>query len=355
MAGLGDAPAAASGPASGSEASISIDQASSLLGQFRKGGSDEPEERDDADRGDDNLSDEPTDGPEGDTDGAGNDIADEANGDEDDTVDASEEDQQDAAPVAPPASWPKEDADLFAKLPPQIQTRLAAREQQREQFVNQKAQETAAAKGEVQQFAAWAQNELSGAIQAAKVAIEGEFAGIDWQKLKVDNPMLYTQLEGMREQRVQGLQAVLQEQARLQHVTQQKAAQEHEAHLHAAKETAVPILTELLGGTLDNAVIGRDLPAYLVSNGVPQDRLGLMSEPWELVIATKAMLYDKMTKNKTAAAGKIKDAPTVQRSKGRPSHNEGKGNNVRAAVGKLEKSGSIDDAVAALRAMRGSK
>lgn len=104
-----------------------VDEIENMLGE------EEEEEQPDAEEGDEGDESEPDgEGEEGDDEGG----------------------EEDAPPaVEAPVSWSKEDKELFASLPPEAQAVVARREAERDRFVNQKAQEAASTRTQVEQEA----------------------------------------------------------------------------------------------------------------------------------------------------------------------------------------------------------
>lgn len=91
----------------------------------------------------------------------------------DEEADEDEEAAEEAQPDEPqmPASWAKEDAQLWEALPPEVQGKIAEREGQRDAAVNQKFQDSANARKAAEAAFAHAQTVRSNYTQALEAAI----------------------------------------------------------------------------------------------------------------------------------------------------------------------------------------
>lgn len=265
--------------------------------------------------------------------------------------DAPEEGQQPAKAIKPPASWAKDAQEAFAKLPPDLQEVVAAREKERESFANTKAQEAAQARKEREELLSFATQEVAKTLRMAQDAIEGEFAGIDWLALQASDPITWAQMDALRKQRLEKIaglqqhaQALSEEQSRVQAAQVQATLQEEAAKV-------MPVIKKMVGESFTPEQYRKDITTYLTSNGVPEELVGRMQNGWELTLATKAMLYDKMQKAKDQATEKVASAPKVQKPGSKPMVAEtGRTQKIKAASARLDKTGSIADAVALLRA-----
>jgi hypothetical protein len=260
---------------------------------------------------------------------------------------ASETDQLNPA-VAPPATWTAEEKAAFAKLPADLQKTVARRESEREQFVNTKAQETALAKQERQQIAEWTMSKLAPAVAAAQVAVEYEFANINWNELQKTDPATFLQLDAMRKERLHAVEQATRAFTDFQ--KQQQAAAVKETALRLKQEFAhtVPVIEKLMGPNFDKKTYKAELTAYLKESGAPEEHINGIVDGYQLAIVTKAMLYDKMRKASQSAQQKVKTAPHVQSAKARPGANKPEG--AAAAKNILKRGSSNENIAAALEA-----
>jgi hypothetical protein len=341
--------ASAPAPTSGAE-SLSIDQAvAELQAAPVESEKEEAASAEQAEPGQDAATFEEASGE------AGSDADSEAvqDGDDADDEGASSEDgeQQPAKAVKPPASWAKDAQEAFAKLPPDLQEVVAAREKERESFANTKAQEAAQARKEREELLTFATQEVTKTLRMAQDAIEGEFAGIDWTTLQASDPTTFLQLDAMRKQRLEKIMGLQQQREALSAEQERVNAAQAQAALQEEAAKVLPVLKELVGESFTPAQFQKDVGTFLETSGVPKELIGKIQTGWELTIATKAMLFDKMQAAKTRAAQKVASAPRVQKPGSKPMVAEqGHTQKIKAASARLDKTGSIDDAVALLRA-----
>lgn len=94
------------------------------------------------------------------------------------------------------------------------------------------------------------------------------------------------------------------------------------------------------------AEVYQDMTAYAVTQGLPEDAVHQLTDPTALKLIHKAMAYDRA---KERAASKRKAAPTSKRTMTTTRRSEQReGNRDGAAMTALRKTGSRDDAVAAM-------
>jgi hypothetical protein len=131
---------------------------------------------------------------------------------------------------------------------------------------------------------------------------------------------------------------------------QQEAARRQQRQRHAEEHLqkefgqVLPAVQTLVGQGFEGKTYAQDLAGYLKSVGAPDDHIRGIDFGYQLVLATKAMLYDKMQKSAQSAAKKVAHAPQVQGVKARQSgKSEG---NPGAAREILRKHGSSTENVA---------
>lgn len=250
--------------------------------------------------------------------------------------------------VDAPASWTEEEKKLFAGMPPELQQAVSRREAERERFVSARAQETQEARQQRDQTVQWVHSQLGPAVKAAQLAVEYEFAGIDWNNLQKTDPATFLQLDAMRRERITAVEKAMaaynQFTARQEADRRQQRKRQAEEHLQKEYGQALPAVQALVGQGFENKKFAQDLAGYLQSVGAPADHIAGMDHGYQLVLATKAMLYDTMQKHAQSAAKKVANAPQVQGVKARQAgKNEG---NPQAAREILRKNGSSTETVA---------
>ncbi len=271
-------------------------------------------------------------------------------------ADAEADDESQPEPVKMPTSWSKEDADLWESLPADAQGKIAEREAQREQAVNQKFQEAANVR---KQF----ETELTEANanrDAYKAAIDDVLSLVtptkpdpraygagtgNYNREDYDLALLqYEQQSGLIAQLQQQRQAIVAQQ-------QEEAERAYQAEIQAIEEVARPRFVADVPELTDPAKAGQvlsDIVNYAKQAGVPEsvfeaDNLNAITSA-ELHLAWKAMQYDRIK----SAQGKVKETPAPKPAQ--PAVKPGvtiprsatKATAARKATERLAKEGSIE-------------
>lgn len=227
------------------------------------------------------------------------------------------DDEAQPEPVKMPTSWSKEDADLWQSLPADAQGKIAEREAQREQAVNQKFQEAANARKQFETELA----EANANRDAYKSAIDDVLSLVtptkpdpraygagtgNYNREAYDLAMLqYEQQSNYVAQLQQQRQAIVAQQ-------QEEAERAYQAEIQAIEEVARPRFVADVPELTDPSKAGQvltDIVKYAVESGVPasvfeqSDMSGVTSA--ELHIAWKAMQYDRIK----SAQVKVKGTP----------------------------------------------
>lgn len=261
------------------------------------------------------------------------------------------EGEQQADPEAPveatpaPAWWTAEQKARFADLPADVQQIIAATEGNREQATSKAKQEAAEARKR-------ADAELAGVTELSKSLAEflpkavetfqSRWEGVDWAAL----PAQVGAEEAFR------LKALFdQEQVTLRQVAVEKTKADELAHATFVKaemerlaELAPPLVDPKDGPKLRSEVAN-----YLMEGGIGADAIKYISAS-EMTVAWKAMQWDR------AQAGlKARPAPQPAPKALKPSSGQATNSTTRSAEEaskRLSATGSINDAVAFLRASR---
>ena len=229
-----------------------------------------------------------------------------------------------AAAIEPPQSWNADDKRAFAQLPPALQQTISRRESQREAALTQRSQEAAEARrafeGERQAVTAQRGEYLSGLQKMMMLAAPeaAAFNNVDWVAVQAQSPAEYTRLHAAREALRGRLSTIdgeynraLQEQEQIRAHQQAQQLAALTAREHAALNTAMPDFgDEVKGGQLR-----KDLNAYL-RNGdwFSAQEVENARDHRLVVMAYKAMMYDRQLANSAAADAKRNNvAPQVQR------------------------------------------
>ncbi|MBP2301567.1 hypothetical protein [Azospirillum picis] len=265
--------------------------------------------------------------------------------------DQGEPEPAEAPAIEPPKSWSKADQDAFLAPPPEVQQVVARRESERDRAFQAKTTEAAEARKAAEAQTAAVEAERARYAQNLAFLAKDLQANMgpepDWQRLAQEDPAGYVRAKADWDARAQKLQAAMAEHQRVTAQVQQQQQQRHAAKL--AEENAK--LVDAIEGWKEPATAKKefgDVMAYLgkeygyddtLLNGIDDHRL--------VVLARKAMLYDRAKAGVQSAA---KPVPQVQR----PGTSSGRTDtqNRDALVKRLERSGDVKDAVALLRAKR---
>lgn len=274
---------------------------------------------------------------------------------------AAEEAQQSSADM--PASWSKEDADLWQALPPEAQAKIAEREGERDRAVNQKFQEVANARKATEAQLAEAnanRDQYAQAIDTVLALVSpvepdprayGAGTG-NYNREAYD--LAYAQY---REQA--GLvQNLLSQRQQLAAQQQAETERQFKAQIEEIESVAQPRFLADVPDMKDAQkapAIFQSIVQYAVEHHIPADNFegenlkNLTSA--ELHIAWKAMQYDKIK----GAQAKVKESPAP--AKASPTVKPGVAINRSAsriasknkAMARLEKSGSVQDAASVFK------
>lgn len=233
-----------------------------------------------------------------------------------------EEAAEEAQPIPMPTSWSKEDAELWEELPAAHQGKIAEREAQREQAVNQKFQEAANVKKATEAQLAEAnanRDAYKGAIDQVLSMVQpvapdprayGAGTG-NYDRESYDLAVLQYQ------QTMQTVQALQTQQQEIAQQQEAEAKRVFEAEIEAIEAVARPALLadvpELTDPQKAPQMIG-DIVRYAISKGVPEnvfagDALNGVTSA-ELHIAWEAMQYRKIM----AAKGQVQANPAPKPS-----------------------------------------
>jgi hypothetical protein len=104
------------------------------------------------------------------------------------------------------------------------------------------------------------------------------------------------------------------------------------------------VVRALVGAGYEGKKFAGELAQYLTSQGVPAEAVNGLSRGYELTLAAKAMLYDRLAANRAAAAKKVAEAPKVQAPAGKQGGDGGE--RLKKAMSVLKAHPSSTDAIA---------
>ena len=233
--------------------------------------------------------------------------------------DGKDEGQGQPAALAEPAEVPMPEgfnADTWGKLAPDARSAVHAMAEAHAQAIAQERQTVLTERADRDNQINAAATLLGQANQLIDELAKAEYAGIDWLALSEQNPSEYIRMAREMQKRTD---AVRELGARIQQTAQAvaaKRAQEFQQSLSAEYQTVEPKIRALIGDGYDGKKYTAEVYQYMKEAGVPDKAINSLSKGYELELVTKAMLYDRMSKARAAAAQKVADAPKVQAPSG---------------------------------------
>jgi len=206
--------------------------------------------------------------------------------------------------------------------------------------------EIEAARAERQQLAA----KLSNVIPALEKQIADKFHNVDWVKLARESPADWAQMRAEFDAHIGQLEHARAEKTRADQQQAEEFHRTYQERLKAEGEKLREKIPEFADET-KGAKLRADLKAYLKSEGLTETEISGITDHRMVLIARDAMLYRAAQKSKAQAAVAANVAPRVQRPGASP-RNDVKADIRRAAIQKVAKTGSVDDAAAAFKQMK---
>jgi hypothetical protein len=221
---------------------------------------------------------------------------------------------------------------------------LSQERQQMGQLQQQWQQEMIAAQTERQQYI----DALGQVVNQSMTGLE-EYANIDWETLKEDDPIAYvTRRDEFRE--AQGNVRAMQEQQA--YAMQQQEAEMQNAIQYRAREE-MGMLVEKVPEWKDKETrqeLTKNLREYATGQGFSPEEISSLIDHRSLIVLMKAQKYDAM-QNSDVKSKKLKNKPKVVRS-GTGTTSKATSKSKRAAkMKRLQSSGHVDDAVSILEDM----
>jgi hypothetical protein len=268
-----------------------------------------------------------------------------------DDDDKGQSEQPPAAAIEPPVSWSSDEKQAFSQLPPALQATVARRESQREAVLTQRSQEAAEARrafdGE-RQAAVTQRSEYLAGLQKMLVMAAPEaqaLQNVDWMAVAAENPAEAVRLQAQRENLKSRLNAIEQQflagKQQLEQYQQQQLA-ELVVKEHQALNQKVPDFSDPVKGNQ----IRKDLGVYLRDVGsFTPDEIEHAYDHRLVLLAHKAMLYDKQIANAASADAKRNNVAAAVRPPGTSQDNDrGPQSRLTRHVNRLGRTNSVRDA-----------
>lgn len=210
--------------------------------------------------------------------------------------------------IPQPEGW---DESMWKGLSPEVQIHINERIQAHAQALAAQEKAQAELRAQHEQYTLKTNSEMQQALTTMKQVIEGEYGQINWQELANSDPATYVKLQQMYQQRmgaIQQIQRNITEQA-----NQYRAAREQQAAVALDNEykAVLPEIKAMMGSGFNGKNYAAEISNYMLSQGVPKEAINSVTNGYELKLATKAMLYDKILSQRSAAAQKVAQAPKV--------------------------------------------
>lgn len=190
-------------------------------------------------------------------------------------------------------------------------------------------------------------------INQVQQTLQAEFQSVDWDGLRINNPTEWTAKRQEFQERNGKLQAMRQQAAQAYEQNKAAISEQHQKELGQVIEREDRALTTALPSWQNNETRQAEqaeLVNYLLDQGYSQQDVDSSYDHRTIVLAHKAMMYDKsmrktdVTKKKVLKLGSKVLTPGAKRSKAQQSVN------AETALRKsLRKSGSTEDAAALIK------
>lgn len=203
-------------------------------------------------------------------------------------------------------------------------------------------EELAAARAERQLYA----QQLEGAVPLLRERLRAQFGGIDWARLAAEDPVRFAQLSPAFERLSAELQQAEAAQLRLRQEREREMQQmrdEHNRRLAAEKRALIERHPELRDPARYRQEMGA-ISDYLLGAGYGRAELQRLTDHRDVILARKAMLYDRLARSKGATADRLGRLPRVQPPGAARAGGGGARERRAALMQRLKSSGRAEDA-----------
>jgi hypothetical protein len=211
---------------------------------------------------------------------------------------------------------------------------------QRESDYRKKTSEIAEVKRAVEAERQHNEQILNDLVPMLQAQLQDKYAGVNWQELARENPSEYVALKAEFEDHVNRFNAARAEQQRIADANREEREVEYKQKLESEYKRMVEKIPDIAHPEKGKVIRG-EIKTYLEGVGYSGEEISGLSDSRAAEIAYKAMLYDKAQKAKSAGA--VKKLPKVQKS-GTATRTDPKAAAASAAMDRLRKSGSVNDA-----------
>jgi hypothetical protein len=235
----------------------------------------------------------------------GGDPAREGGGEGDEITDdaADEETEASAEDAEPREFWSAEDKAAWNAVPPELRPVLKKYEQQRVEFVNEKAREAAAARTQAAQDVERANAVIAQAARwwqqtgpALQQAFADKWAKVDWKALAEKDPAEYARLDQERQKEQVLLADANRRQQEDTKAATERAAQAFELAKQAENAKLAHRLPDYFGSPEKAQKTYAELGKFLFAKGIPAERIVQIHEAPIIEMALNAMRFEQAQK-----------------------------------------------------------
>ena len=239
-----------------------------------------------------------------------------------------EEPQDDAPDYPMPEGW--EEA-MWQGMAPDVRGKVDAVMKAHAEALGAKVQEMQTMQNQHRELIDKANADAVNLLNFLREVTYADYQNIDWQALEAD-PETYFPLRRAFESRMNTLQQLQEQWGARAKAAEEARIRAYNEGLQSEISIVRPKIQALVGAGYNDKTFPAEMAAYLEKAGVPKQAISMMSKGYELELATKAMLYDKLMGVKAKAATKVANAPVVQSPRGFSQEDGGdvKGQRLRA-------------------------
>lgn len=192
--------------------------------------------------------------------------------------------------------------------------------------------------------------QLDALVPQLQKAAASKWSTVDWQSLAKSDPARYVELQAEYHAEMSRLATANAEHRRLKEADD-KARAEQFREFVAGQERLLVEKMPVLKDPEKAKAVKQEISKYLSENGFTEQEIGGVADHRAVNLAWKAMQYDKAVAAKKAAIQKAAPAKPVQRpGVARPARTDA--DRVAEASNRLKKTGRVDDAAAAFKALK---
>lgn len=194
-------------------------------------------------------------------------------------------------------------------------------------------------------------------IQNVEESIDQDSKQIDWKRLREDDPAEFAAKKQEFEERRKQVEQMKEDARQDYHKTIQQAEQQTEQQRQQHLQEQYNILLERVPEWKDQDRASKEkseLSTFLQNEGFSQEEINQAADARVIAIARKAMLYEKGQGSNDAKKKKIQKVPKVMKPGSSKPKEQVNKERLDKQKQKLQKTGSMNDALALLKARRGA-